>query len=254
MSGSSADGFGRIRRFMAVPMIASVLSTINFIFLSLFASETISPYYVLISASIIGTSTGVLGLGVTCFGLVSITTSVQGRSMRIAFMEASRFLDEAVGFYLIDFIKPWLGFIGVFILEHVMYLLSLAYVIFIIQGPDDSQRYDTTHMSLFSIQHVISMISTVIRPREKNYRCILIMIITSYLMHSYGLAATYQLMFSFLKFPPLNFTTKDYSFYHGYLMLIEGIMIIVALPVLLTLSKMKDSTSGLVWLSFSAKS
>lgn len=263
--GSWADRFGR-KRLMIVPAVGSILSTLNFIVVSYFLTQT-SPWLVLLSAVIVGFSTGTLGTCATCFGLISGTTSTQWRSTRIAFLEAAMFLGGSAGFYLVGFMKPRTSFVAVFSLELAIHLLNLLYIIFVVREPERLRQADTdsaTFESIFSFNHVRSMVRTVIRSRENNYRSVIILLLCSSLMLSYGLAATSYLTFIFLHTAPLHFTDSEYSYYHGGLVAVQGISIVVIMPLCLTFLQMKDATAGflgalsrclgLFWMSFATSS
>ncbi|OQR80013.1 proton-coupled folate transporter-like [Tropilaelaps mercedesae] len=241
--GSWADKYGR-RRMMILPSIGSILSTLNFIVASYFIKE--SPIMVMVSAGVIGCSTGTLGVSATCFGLVSDVTSAERRSTRVAVMEAMIFTGGALGFYIVGFMVPRAGFIATFSLELSIHLIILLYIIIVIREPERIRQHELSTTSVMSLHHVLSMARTITRPRENNYRSTLILLLFTSLMLSYGMASTTYIMQMFLKEPPLAWDSSHYSYYHGLLIAVQGCAIVIGLPICLRFFRMKDSTSGLL--------
>lgn len=239
--GSWADKYGR-KRMMIVPSVGSILSTLNFITASYFIKE--SPLVLMISAGVIGLSTGTLGVSATCFGLVSDVTSSEHRSTRIAVMEAMIFTGGALGFYVAGFMLKYSNFVVTFTFELVIHVIILLYIIIVVREPERSRQHELSTTSVLSLHHVMSMGRTVTRPRENNYRFVLILLLVSSLMLSYGTAAITYITMSFVQLPPLRWDSTNYSFFHGQLIAVQGCAIVFGLPVCLRFFRMKDTTSG----------
>lgn len=243
--GSWADKYGR-KKMMIIPFIGSIISTLIFIMASIFMKST--PLTLMISALVIGLSTGTLGVCSTCFGLISTVVSAEQRSTRIAVLEAMVFTGSAAGFYIVSVFLPLSSFLWVFGFELCVHFIGLAYVIGVIQEPieDLELQRQASPTSVLSLQHIISMCRTVFRRRERHLRQAIVLLIFSSFMLAFGLATSSQLTFTRLSSPPFRWTSSDYSSYHGLMVFVQGFSLVLVLPLCLRFLDMADTTSGLL--------
>ncbi|XP_003744584.1 uncharacterized protein LOC100900210 [Galendromus occidentalis] len=243
--GSWADKYGR-KKMMVIPYVGSILSTLIFIIASIFIETT--PLILMVSAVIIGLSSGTLGVGSTCFGIISVVTTSEGRSGRIAIMEAMIFTGGALGFYIAGYALPRSSFAVVFCLEMGVHLIGLAYLIMFIREPEESleerQRHSTE--SFMSTEHLLSMYRTVIRPRARRLRAVLVLLIFSSFMLAFGMATASQLTYTRLTSPPVNWKPAKYSFYHAFMVFAQGSMLVIVLPLCLRFFGIRDTTTGII--------
>ena len=241
--GSWADKYGR-KKMMVVPFIGSILSTVIFIVASIFLSS--SPLILMLSAVIIGLTTGVLGVSSTCFGMISIVTSSEHRSTRIAILEAMVFTGSALGFYIVSLLLTEIGFVAVFSFELGAHFVGLLYVIAVIREPEESEQHQPSSTSVLSLDHIVSMYRTVLQPRDYRLRSAVILLIFSSFMLAFGLATANQLTYTRLTSPPFRWSASGYSSYHGFMVLIQGVALVFVLPLCLRYLGMKDTTSAML--------
>lgn len=242
--GSWADKYGR-KKMMVVPFIGSILSTLIFIIVSVFMNST--PLAIMFCAVISGLSTGVLGVCSTCFGIIGNVTSTERRSTRIAILDSMVFVGSAAGFYIVSVLLPMSSFVAIFTFELGLHFIGLIYVITVIQEPieDRKQREGVSSSSLISLEHLVSMVRTVVRRRDNHHQGAVVLLTISSFMLAFGAATANQLTFTRLTSAPFGWSPSEYSSYHGLMVLIQGSALVLVLPLSLRFLNIKDSTTGL---------
>lgn len=244
--GSWNDRFGR-KRPMLVPPVGAILGTTNFILVSYFLDSHVG--FVLIGSAIIGVSTGTLGIVSCCFGYLADVTGMESRSGRIAVLEAMVFVGGACGMYVAGAMLKVTSYEAVFGLELGLHVLTVIYILVFVKErhkPEELSVPGEEPRSLFGLWHVADMARTVFRSREDGHRRHVILLLGSTLVMNYGLAAQIYLTYTFLTDEPLRWTASQYSFLHGVTIAVEGVALLVLLPVAFRFLGISDACAGLL--------
>lgn len=244
--GSWNDRFGR-KRPMLVPLVGGMASVLNFIFLSHYLDSSIS--LIMISAVLVGVSTGSLGIISSCFGYLTDVTPFQSRSRRISILEAMIFTGGALGMYLVGGMLKTTTYEVIFLVELFIYAVAIFYVLVAIRDKmpaETSVDTATEHPGIFSFRHVTDMAMTVFRLRDRGNRSHIILLLLAAFAMFYGLAAQTYLTYTFLTDEPLRWTASHYSFLQGINIAVEGAALLIVLPLAYRCLNISDAFAGLL--------
>ncbi|EEC02962.1 adenylate cyclase, putative, partial [Ixodes scapularis] len=243
--GSWNDRFGR-KRPMLFPLVGGMAAVLNFIVLSHFLDSHVS--FVMISAVLVGLSTGSLGVVSSCFGYLTDVVPLSARSRRIAILEAMVFTGGACGMYLVGGMLKSTTYEAIFLVELVIYAVAVFYVLIAIkeksgvqEGGDPAGR-----PGLFTFRHVVDMALTVCRARDNGHRRHILLLLLAATAMFYGLAAQIYLTYTFLTDEPLRWDATHYSFFQGVNIALEGAALLVVLPLSYRFLGMSDPLAGLL--------
>lgn len=244
--GSWNDRFGR-KRPMLVPLVGGMASVLNFIFLSHYLDGSVS--LIMISAVLVGISTGSLGIISSCFGYLTDVTPFQSRSRRISILEAMIFTGGALGMYLVGGLLKTTTYEVIFLVELFIYAVTIFYVLIAIRDKVPGETSVDSGMErpgVFSFRHVADMAMTVFRLRDRGNRRHIILLLSAAFAMFYGLAAQTYLTYTFLTDEPLRWNASQYSFLQGVNIAVEGVALLVVLPLAYRCLNISDAFAGLL--------
>jgi hypothetical protein len=193
-----------------------------------------------------GISGGTSTIFSSCFGYISDITNPDNRTKRLTLLEASIFIGGFLGYNAAGLLMQYVlkkhyeyVFIGNLFL-HVIIILYSNYALKETRGRfrtidenfvvDEYVSSTLTTRSLFSLDHVKSMFDTIFKKRDT--RCSILLLCFCSICSFYAMSVQLTLTFSFVKKPPISWSSSTYSYYNGFGFMAGGLCLLVVLPII----------------------
>ncbi|RWS23890.1 Proton-coupled folate transporter-like protein [Leptotrombidium deliense] len=226
--GSWSDHFGR-RKPLCIPFIFSIFASVSLVFASVFVSSDIMAF-VFLAAGFSGISGGTMSLTANCFGYISDITSELNRTKRIIVLEAMLFLGGFCGFNLAGLLLSNIGkdLQYAFLVTLALYIVSLIYIFCFLCESREVKTADWRYA--IKLDHFRKVMKTVFQKRDSAYKRpkILLLMICG-MISVIAIAAQTSILFPFLK--NLGWESSLYGYYSGLMNLVNGISLVVILPL-----------------------
>lgn len=253
--GSWSDYFGR-KVIMLIPPIGTLISAAINTALAIFFNAHVAYFF--ISAIVSGLTLGTVGMITSSFGYISDITSEESRTRRIVILEAMIFTGGTVGSTVAafmlknnDFHVLFNKYSQVFLAEMAIALFIILYIIFRLPSHVSvAEEKNTLHNRLccqiFDLSHLRNVFHTITRRRSDRKRQRLVLLLIAVIMLYYGSAVQFLLAFSYVKSKPLLWDIAKYSNYNAIVFGVEGIALLVGLPLLLHYFHLPDTCIGML--------
>lgn len=254
--GSWSDYFGR-KVTMLIPPVGSLIAAAINTALAVFFKVHVA--YFLVSASISGLTFGTVGIITSTFGYISDITSEQSRTRRIVILEAMIFTGGTVGSSVAAFILKnndfhilFNKYSQVFLLEMAVALFITVYIFFripsrcVLDAAEKSTIHSRVCCQMFDLSHMRNVFHTITRRRDGRKRLHLVLLLVAVIMLYYGSAVQFMLAFLFVKSKPLLWDITKYSNYNAMQFGVEGIALLIGLPLLLHYYHVPDPWVGIL--------
>ena len=259
--GSWSDSIGR-KPVMMLPSILGIIAEILFAACSLSLQKEWCLNLVFIASFFNGISGGVSTVISSCFGYITDITDRDNRSKRITLLEASIFIGGFLGFNVAGLLMQHVlrkryefAFLGCIML-HILITVYIKTIIIETRGRIRSQPNETEvemevrnnehHSSqvqrevnnntktslktLFELNHVKSMVRTIIRKRP--VRSSILLLCFCCICSFDAMSVQMTLTFAHVKNNPINWTSSTYSYYSGLNFLAQGLCLLIILPLI----------------------
>lgn len=244
-TGSWSDKVGR-KLPMILPSALGIFAEIILVIVSVFLVTKNLTYLIYVAAIFNGISGGSSSVIAACFGYISDITVASERTKRVTLLEAMFFIGGFCGFNLAGLLITHVinkHFEVIFAICALGHLLVVLYIHFVLKDSRVFERVnldasyqsstETSTKGLFNLSHVSDMFSVVFRRRyQPNDRLKILLLLFCSIISSCAIVVQTATIFVFVKKPPLNWNSSNYSLFSGLNFLVSGLALITVVPLI----------------------
>ncbi|GAB1598348.1 proton-coupled folate transporter-like isoform X2, partial [Argonauta hians] len=228
--GSYSDTISR-KIVIVLPIVGSIFMFGIYTLIS--HLENVNLGFILIGNFLAGIFGGYIGIIMAILSYATHVTKSSFRTIRIGIVESMIFLAGTLGIFLGGFLPKYISYTWIFGIITICAVVALIYAVFVIE--DISPNENSFHKSLtaiFKIKHIKDLLAFITKPRDKNEQIVLFMAVGIMGILMFLIMGESDIKLLYLRHSPISATVTQVGYYSSLSNLVQGIGLLVLLPLL----------------------